>query len=291
MRFIAPALALAALLSLGAHGVAAATTTVECGQLMAYTAPDPIAPADGSLTIGLLAPWTITADASLSPEIQGNLASLAGTVPSCLVVDRDAGGVVTGLDFSNTGSISGSVVYVASLPGEVFDDRLLIPTFITDAYPGLGAVFVASQQAGTIASATLAVDTETGRFTGVDASAHFCGAADLAGNGDGMIGAATIPASVLDATDTARLGGSNGGHACADVDVSATIDGSGNLGLTTHVVITLAARESPPNTAASGGPAGATTIDSKAGWIAMVGLLGFVLTLRRGRGLRSNARK
>jgi hypothetical protein len=291
MRFVSPALALAALLSLGAHGVAAATTTVECGQLMAYTAPDPLAPADGSLTIGLLAPWTIAADASLSPEIQGNLASLAGTGPSCLVMDLDAGGVVTGLDFSSTGSITGSVVYMASLPGEVFDDRLLIPTIITDAYPGLGAVFVASQQAGTIASATLAVDAETGRFTGVDASAHFCGAADLAGNGDGVIGAATIPASVLDATDTARLGASNTGHACADVDVSATIDGSGNLSLTTQVVITLAAKESPPDTAVSGPPGRETSVDSKAGWIAMIAVLAFVLTARRRLGLRSNAKK
>ena len=267
-------------------GAAAATTAVECGQLMAYTAPDPVAPADGSLTIGLLSPWTIAADATLSPEIQANLASVAGTGPSCLLVDRDAGGVITGLDFSSSGSITGAVVYQASLPGEVLADRLLIPTFITDAYPGLAAVFVTSEQAGTNATASLSVDPESGRIIAVEATAHFCGAVDLAGNGDGLIGAATVPASVLDAADTKRLATANGGHGCAAVDTTGTIDGSGNLSLTTEVTISLAVEASPPNTTASADRAGPAAVDPRVGLVALAAILAFALGLRPRRRAR-----
>ena len=241
----------AVLVCLAPMAISAATTTVECGQLSSYTAPDPVAPAAGSLTIGLLPAWTIASDATLSSAVQANLAAVAGTGPSCLSVDRDDGDVITGLDFAATGTITGPVVYNGALPGEVFADRILVPTFITDAYPGLAAVFVTSRQAGTDATATFAVDTSNGRFTGVEASAAFCGAAGLAGNGDGTIGAATIPASVLDSTSTARLSGANGHSACADVDIEATLDGSGNLTVDTQVVITLAAQATPPDTASS----------------------------------------
>ena len=241
----------AVLVCLTPAAISATTTTVECGQLSSYTAPDPVAPATGSLTIGLLPAWTIASDATLSPAVQANLVAVAGTGPSCLTVDRDNSDVITGLDFAATGTITGPVIYNGALPGEVFADRILVPTFITDAYPGLAAVFVASRQAGTNAIATFAVDTSNGRFTGVDASASFCGAADLAGNGDGTVGAATIPASVLDPTSTARLSAANGDSACADVDVEATLDGSGNLTVATQVVVTLAAQATPPDTASS----------------------------------------
>jgi hypothetical protein len=265
-----------------APAAAAATTTVECGQLVAYTPPDPVAPADGSLTIGLLPPWTIAADATLSPEIQANLASVAGSGPSCLVVDRDSGGVITSLDFSSGGSITGAVVYQASLPGEVLADRLLIPTFITDAYPGLAAVFVTSEEAGTSATASLSVDPETGRITAVEATAQFCGAADLAGNGDGLIGAAVLPASVLDATDTKRLAAANGDHGCADVDTTGTIDGSGALSLATQVTISLAAEATPPNTSTVLAPASASAVDSRAAVVTGLAALGILVrTLRR----------
>lgn len=43
--------------------------------------------------------------------------------------------------------------------GYVFDNRVLIPTFITDQYPGLEAVFATSEAAGTNPTATFTVDT------------------------------------------------------------------------------------------------------------------------------------
>ena len=278
-----------AVLVLAPATINAATTTVECGQLVSYTAPDPVAPATGTLTIGLLPAWTIASDATLSAAVQANLASVAGTGPTCLEVDRDDSDVIIGLDFAATGSVSGGVVYDAALPGEIFANRLLIPTFITDAYPGLAAVFVTSQQAGTQATATFDVDTATGRFTGVQADAMFCGPVDLAGNGNGTVGAATIPASVLDAAATARLAAANGGHGCAEVHIEATIDGSGNLTLDTRVVITLAPEATPPNTTTQHNRGAAAPV-SQAGSLAIVGLGGFVLVIALTRSARRRRR-
>jgi hypothetical protein len=232
--------------------VAAASSTVECGQISAYTAPDPIAPADGSLTIGFLPVWTIAADATVSAAVQSNLASIVNSAPSCLAMDLDSGGVVTALDFASTGTINGPVVFNSGFGGYVFADRLLIPTFITDAYPGLAGIFGTSAAAGTDASATFTVDQATGVFTGLAAEAAFCGPGDLAGNGDGLVGAATIPASLLDATDTGALGGANLGQACATVSIDGTIDlaNQGQLTLTSDVEISVA--PDPPNTSTAG---------------------------------------
>ena len=291
-RFVSIVVVLLALFGLGLGvGPAAvlAASTVECGQVMAYTAPDPVAPADGSLTVGLLAPWTIAADATLSAAVQANLASVAGTGPSCLLVDRDAGDVITALDFASSGSITGPVVYSAGLPGEILADRLIIPTFITDAYPGLAAVFVASEKAGTDATATFEVDTTTGRFTGFEGTAEFCGAVDLAGNGDGLIGAATIAAAVLDATATATLASANGRQGCAEVDTVGSIDGSGNLSLTTDVLITLAPqapRATPPATSTDPAAPPAPSDSRAAFLLTALGVLAF-LGMRRQRSVRS----
>ena len=281
-RFV-PALGVATLvLALVPAATAAASTTVECGQIMAYTAPDPVAPTDGSLTIGLLPTWAIESAATLSPAIQANLASVAGSAPSCLAVETDGSNVITALDFAATGTITGHVVYEGSIPGEVFADRLLVPTFITDAYPGLAAVFVTSEAAGTEVTATFQVDTSTGQLTGVMAHAGFCGPADLAANGDGVVGAATIPAAVLDPTATAKLAKANGNSACAAVDIDATIAGGGSLDLETNVVITLAAVATPPDTTTTvRGTAAA--VDGRWTWLVAVALAGFAVGLRLAR--------
>ena len=246
-------LAALALLSIPA-GVAAASSAVECGQLSGYTAPDPLAPSDGSLTIGLLPAWTIAADATLSGAVEANLASIVNSGPSCLAMDLDAGGIITALDFAAQGTISGLVVVNSGFDGYVFADRLLLPTFITDAYPGLAGVFVTSAAAGSIASATFFVDTESGQFTGFSADAAFCGAGDLADNGDGLVGAATIPVDLLDADDTAALAGAGLAQACATVHSEGTIDNEndGELSITSDVTITLAPKQPDTSTVGSG---------------------------------------
>jgi hypothetical protein len=230
--------------------MAAASSLVDCGQIVAYTAPDPAGPTPGSLTIGMLPAWTIAADATLSPAIVASLPGLAGSGPSCFAMDLDDSATITSLDFADHGEVVGAVVFDSGFGGYIFANRLLVPTFITDTYPGLAAIFVTSEAAGTNAAVTFTVDTASGQLTAVDARAGFCGAGDLANNGDGLIGAAVIPASVLDAADRKALTGANLRDTCAVVRTRGTINiATGELSLTTTVTITVAADPSVHMTA------------------------------------------
>jgi len=220
----------------------AASSIVECGQLIAYTAPDPVAATAGSLTIGLLSPWTIADDAVLSPAIAAALPGIAGSGPSCIDLDLDNSGIVTGMDFAPTGTVHGGVAFDSGFGGYIFANRLLVPTFITAAYPGLEAIFATSHAAGTNATATFLVDTTTGQFTHVDAQAAFCGPGRLDGNGDGRIGHAVIDGSLLTTSERNALADADSRHACAAVRTVGTIDsGTGQLSLTTDVTLRVAA--------------------------------------------------
>ena len=48
-----------AIMTFAAASVVAASSSVECGQLTAYTAPDPAGPTDGNVQLGLSAPWDV----------------------------------------------------------------------------------------------------------------------------------------------------------------------------------------------------------------------------------------
>jgi hypothetical protein len=221
--------------------VFAASTVVECGQVTAYTAPDPAGPTDGSLTIGLLDPWTIAADASLSAAVSTTLPTVIGSSPICLTTSRDDADVITALDFAPEGDVSGDVVFDAGAGGYIFASRLLIPTFIIDTYPGLAAIFATSAAAETDATVTFFFEADPGRLTSIDATASFCGRGDLAPDGDGIVGEARIPASVLDSTDTRRLATADSRNACATVHTHGTLDAdTGALTLTTEVTIEVA---------------------------------------------------
>jgi hypothetical protein len=276
-----------------ANPVAAASSTVECGQVTAYTAPDAAGPTDGSLTIGTLTPWVIAAGATLSAAVAANLPAAVGTSPVCLDTERDGGGVITGLDFAPEGNVSGPVVFDAAHDGYDFAQRLLIPSFITDTYPGLAAVFPTSADAGTDATVTFFLDVSTGRLTAIDARASFCGRGDLAANGDGIVGEARIPASVLDATDSNRLANAGSRRTCATVRSHGSLDpDTGALSLTTTVTISVEPASkradvtvTPPPTstideqprAASGGVAVAPLV------VLWLGAFTLVTSARRGR--------
>jgi hypothetical protein len=247
-RLPAILIVVAALLAAVPAGASASSSIVECGQIVAYTAPDPGTPADGSLTLGQLDPWVIDANATVGSSAAAVLPSFAGSGPSCLALDLDDGGVITALDFASQGTLTGPVVVDSGFDGFIFDDRLLIPTFITDAYPGLAAVFITSAAAHTVVTATFFVDTSSGQFTGFNAEARFCGAGDLAGNGDGLVGAAVIPAAVLDPGDSAVLAAADLERVCALVSAVGSIDGSG---ITINTDVEIAAL---PNTATDPGP-------------------------------------
>jgi hypothetical protein len=219
-----------------------ASSIVECGQLTSYVAPDPAGPTDGGLQLGALDPWVVLSTATVSPDAATALPALAGSGPTCLALDLDDFGVVTAIDFAPTGQISGQVAFDAGPGFYLFADRLIVPTFITDAYPGLAALVVTSYQAGTVLDMTFSVDATTGQFTGFDGTAAFCGLGSMTTSGDGRVGDAVLPAAVLDGTDRSRLDDAGNRTACAAVHSTGTIDqGSGTISITTTVDIDVAA--------------------------------------------------
>lgn len=239
---------LAACLALTQAGssVAGAGATIECGQLVAYLAPDPSGPTPGSISIGLLTPWEIVPTATVSANAAAALPTIVNAGPTCVSMDLDVDGKITSLDFAASGTITGGVAFDSGSGFYTFADRLIVPTFITDTYPGIAALFVTSYQAGTQLSVTFSVDVTTGAFTGFDGQAAFCGKAGVANSGDGEVGDARIPAAVLQPADVAALQTESGLNVCATVHAVGTIvpDSRGQIDVQTDVVIT--AEEAPP---------------------------------------------
>jgi hypothetical protein len=225
--------------------LASSGATIECGQLGTYVAPDPTGPTPGSIALGLLTPWEIVATATVSANAAAALPTLMNTGPTCLSLELDSDGKITSLDFASEGAISGDVAFDSGSGFYVFANRLIVPTFITDAYPGIAALFVTSYQAGTELSVTFSVNQTTGSFTGFDGQATFCGKAGVTNTGDGEVGKATIPAAVLDPADIASLEQANGSGACATVHAVGVIvpNSEGQIQVQTDVTITL---DAPP---------------------------------------------
>ncbi len=241
IRVSAALVACIASLTLGIANVAAASSSVECGQLTGYTAPDPSGPTDGSLQIGLLTPWVILADATVSADATTSLPSIVNNSPTCVALDFDDGGAITSVDFAPEGVVSGTVTFDSGSGFYLFAGRMIVPDFVTDAYPGIAALFVTSYQAGTDLTVTFTVDPTTGQFVGFDGHAAFCGKGGVDSNGDGRVGDAVIPAEVLDAEDLAALEGAGKHRTCAAIHSSGTIDpDDGSIVTTTDVVITVA---------------------------------------------------
>jgi hypothetical protein len=255
MRMIRPmyrmalALALAVTSALAMTSGARAATTVECGQITAYTPPDPGGPSAGSVAIGLVDVWDIAPDAVISANIAAELPGIVNSAPTCLSVATDVGGVVTALDFADAGQIAGPVIFDAANDAYVFADRLFVPTNVIDAYPGLAALFPTSAAAGTPLVVDFSVDPTSGMFLGFDGRAAFCGAGSVTSDGDGKVGEAVIPAVVLDAEDLAALADAGSQEACATIRSIGTIDtGTGQLAITTTVDIAVATEPTPTPT-------------------------------------------
>jgi hypothetical protein len=245
-RLLVAAFLAGALVLAHAGGAAAATgPTVECGQLTGYTAPDPVAPAAGSLQIGVLTAWEVVPTATVSSAAAARLPSIVNSGPTCVSIEFNLDGKVTSIDFAPQGQVTGHVTFDAGTAMYLFANRLIVPTFVTDAYPGLAALFVASYEAGTSVSLTFSVDVTSGAFIGFDGEAHFCGVASVTKDGDGKIGEAVIPKAVLDAGEVASILGSGGRNTCAAVHAVGTFvaaeGGGGSLSIDTVVTITVAA--------------------------------------------------
>ena len=255
MRTIPPvyriglALALALTSALAITSAIRAATTVECGQITGYTAPDPGGPSAGSVAIGLVDVWNIAPDAVISANVAAGLPGIVNAAPTCLSLTTDVDGVVSALDFADAGRIAGLVMFDAGNDAYIFANRLFVPSDIINAYPGLAALFPTSAAAGTQLVVDFSVDPTSGMFLGFDGQAAFCGAGTVTSDGDGQVGEAVIPAEVLDAEDLAALAHAGSHEACAAIRSIGTIDtGTGQLSITTTVDITVAAEPTPTPT-------------------------------------------
>ncbi len=277
-RRLATRAAFAAILSVlfvAPAATSAASSSVECGQLTGYTAPDPLAPADGTLQVGLADSWLILATAALSPSVESGLPTIVNSGPTCLALDLDADGKVAALDFAPSGSLSGSVSFDSGSGYYLFADRLIVPSFVTDANPGLAALFVTSEQAGAALSITFSVDTANGGFEGFDGHTTVCGKGNLTAGGDGKVGNATISGSFLDAGDRKALKDAGSRTTCATVHAVGTIDGdTGDITITTAVTIKVAAAgvtiTPPPTSTESANEVPASSAATLLSWLAIV---------------------
>jgi len=222
----------------------AATTTVECGLFRDYVAPDPVAPADGSITFGLSgSPEVIAADATLVPPADTNLSSLGGGAPTALSVVRDAG-VITSLAFAPACTLTGDVVFVPDLfgpgaDGYTVDDRLFAPTALMGINDGLAALIPTAAANGTQLSIAFTIDTAIGTPSAFHAGVTLVGAVKLKPNGDIVVGSARLPASTVSDAARDRL------REAHRLGVIATVDVTG---------------EGAPDNAAPGGVAMAITL-------------------------------
>lgn len=245
LRMAAASLGAVAVASLLITGAAqAATTTVECGLFRDYVAPDPVAPADGSITFGLSAsPEIIAADATLVPPADTNLSSLGGGAPTALTVVRDLG-VITSLAFAPSCTLTGDVVFVPDLfgpgaDGYTVNDRLFAPTALMGINDGLAALIPTAAANGSQLSIQFTIDTTIGTPSAFHAGVTLVGGVKLKPNGDIVVGSARLPASTVSDAARERL------REAHRLGVVATVDVSG---------------EGAPDNAAPGGVAMAITL-------------------------------
>jgi len=277
------------LATLGVAPALALASSVECGQLSAYTAPDPVTPADGSLQLGLTPAWDILATATISPAAATGLPSGAGSGPTCLALTFDGSGKITSIDFAPSGTLEGLVTFDAGSSTYLFADRLLLPSSIADAYPALSALFKSSSQAGTPLQITFTVDVTTGAFVAFDGHASFCGKASLDSAGLGHVGKATLPAAVLGSTARKNLVKFTGQRVCASVHSTGTIDPrTGDLTTTSAVLISLAdpgAAATPPATSTDAVPSTGPSPESNqvVWWLGFASVISLAWIWRRNR--------
>jgi hypothetical protein len=206
--------------------VAYAATSVECGLIREYTAPDPGGPTPGSIAFGLSGSVeTIAADATLVPPVDTNLPFITGGAPTCLSVERDAG-LVTSLEFVSSGSVTGPVTLVEDLfgpgnDGYLLSDRLFAPVELVTMNLGLSALFPPAADAGADLTIAFQVDVSTGLPFAYSAFLALTGPVVIEPDGDVRVGLATLPAGVVDAESLATF------EEAAALGVDATVEVTG----------------------------------------------------------------
>ena len=206
------------------------TTTLECGLFRDYTAPEPATSTPGSITFGVSGtPEVIAADATLVPPADTALPSLQGGAPTALTVVRN-GGVITSLAIAPACTISGTPILVPDLfgPGQdgyVIADRLFVPVDQVASNDGLAALIGTAADTGGTFSVTFDIDLSTGVPSGFTAQTTLVGIVIMLDGGAVQVGAATLPASVVDDEARAEL------ETAAELGVETTVvvDGIGTI--------------------------------------------------------------
>jgi hypothetical protein len=251
-RFASGGLLVCSLL-LGAGHALAADTTTECGAFRDYVAPDAGTSTAGSITFGVSGvPETIASTATLVPPADTSLAGLQGGTPTCLDVTRD-GGQITSLAFAAGGPVSGGVTLMTNLFGSGFDayviaDRVFVPVDQVAATDWELALIKGAADAGAPLTITFTIDVASGIPTGFTGSLELSGLVTPGTGDDLKVGAATLPASVVDTASRALLtdAASRGVIATVQVGAVGTIS-PGNDGPV--VQVTLGVTEELPDTA------------------------------------------
>lgn len=203
-------------------------TTVEAGVYLDYVAPDATAPTDGAIRFGFSGLLeTITADAELVPPADTNLPWFVGGTPTCLSVTRE-GGSITRLEFVSGCTVSGTVVRVDDVYGPDADayligDRLAAPVTMVEGDPAYATLIGVPAAAGTTLAVTFQVDTTVGAPTSFTGVTSVTGPVTDLGNGDFMVGDATLPSAEIDDASRASLTSVAG----LGVDVTVDITGDG----------------------------------------------------------------
>lgn len=233
MRTVARTLTAIAVLALLVSPVWAGgtdVTTLECGLFRDYVAPDPGTSTVGSTSFGISGPTeVIAADATLVPPADTALPSLQGGAPTALTVVRN-GGVITSLAFAPSCTITGTPVLVPDLfgPGQdgyVIADRLFTPADLLATNDGLAALIGTAADTGATFTVTFDIDLSTGVPSGFTAQTTLVGVVVMLDGGDVQVGAATLPASVVDDQARAELERA----AALGVETTVVVDGVGTI--------------------------------------------------------------
>lgn len=287
-------LAGALLAGLAMAPVAYAATTVECGLIREYTAPDPSGPTPGSIAFGLSGSVeTIAADATLVPPVDTNLPFITGGAPTCLSVERDAG-LITSLEFVSSGTVTGPVTLVEDLfgpgnDGYLLSDRLFAPVELVTMNLGLSALFPPAADAGADLTISFELDVTTGFPFAYGAFLSLTGPVVIEPDGDVRVGAATLPGGVVDPESLAAF------EEAAALGVDATVEVTGEGGEDPDepggvlMAITLAVSYAAP--APSRTPQASQLPDTSTGPVAkstaggLAGMSGVLLPILIGSGL------
>jgi hypothetical protein len=242
------------LLAAGAVAAGGAPIEIEGGAYFDFVAPDPGAPAPGSITFGFSGtPEVIAADAVLVPPADTNLAFLGGGTPTCLGVTRE-GGTITRLAFVAECVVSGTVTFVADAfgpgaGGYLIGDRVAAPQELVEGDPAFATMIGVPADGGGTLSIIFQIDVTGGFPTSFIGETDVTGAVATLAGGDVAVGSATLPDAVIDDASRALLeeAAALGVNATVGIVGNGVIQQKGDPELQIELTVTLASGPTSPS--------------------------------------------